>query len=64
MDLVDNAGKVVFGGSRALFNDEYQWSKGQMRAFNSLVPFQNAVGIKNVLNKTMEGLPQNAKLEY
>ncbi len=60
----DDAVKAGVGGLRALFNDEYQWSKGQQRAFNSLAPFQNAVGIKNVLNKTMEGLPQNAKLEY
>ena len=64
VDLVDNVGKVIYGGSRAMFNDEYQWSRGQQRAFNSLVPFQNAIGIKNVLNKTMEGLPRNAKLEY
>ena len=64
VDLIDNVGKVIYGGSRAMFNDEYQWSRGQQRAFNSLVPFQNAIGIKNVLNKTMEGLPRNAKLEY
>lgn len=64
LDLIDNVGKVIYGGSRAMFNDEYQWSRGQQRAFNSLVPFQNAIGIKNVLNKTMEGLPRNAKLEY
>lgn len=64
LDLIDNVGKVIYGGSRAMFNDEYQWSRGQQRAFNSLVPFQNAIGIKNVLNKTMEGLPRNARLEY
>ena len=64
VDLIDNVGKVIYGGSRAMFNDEYQWSRGQQRALNSLVPFQNAIGIKNVLNKTMEGLPRNAKLEY
>jgi hypothetical protein len=64
VDLVDNASRVVVGGSRVLFNDEYQWSRGQQRALNSLVPFQNAMGIKNVLNKTLEGLPTNAKLQY
>ena len=64
VDLVDNASRAVVGGSRVLFNDEYQWSRGQQRALNSLVPFQNAMGIKNVLNLTLEGLPTNAKLQY
>ena len=64
VDLVDNASRVVVGGSRVLFNDEYQWSRGQQRALNSLVFFQNAMGIKNVLNRTLEGLPTNAKLQY
>jgi hypothetical protein len=64
VDLVDNASKAFIGGSRYVFNDEYQWSRGQQRALNSLVPFQNAMGIKNVLNKTLEGLPTNANLQY
>jgi hypothetical protein len=64
VDLVDNASKAVVGGSRALFNDEYQWSRGQQRALNSLAPFQNAMGIKNVMNLTLEGLPTNSKIQY
>ncbi len=61
-DLLDTTQSVVRGGSRALFNEEYQWSRGQQRALNSLLPFQNAVGIKNVLNTMMDGLPQSARV--
>jgi hypothetical protein len=64
VDLVDNASKALVGGSRNLFNDEYQWSRGQQRALNSLGPFQNAMGIKNVMNLTLEGLPTNSKIQY
>lgn len=64
VDLVDKTSQVFAGGTRSLFNDEYQWSKGQQRAFNSLAPFSNAVGIKNVMNLTLQGLPTNAKIEY
>jgi len=63
-DLADNVAVAGIGGIRHVFNDDYRWSRGQMRAFNSLVPFQNAMGIKNVLNKTLEGLPTNSKLTY
>lgn len=62
MDLLDTSGKVIQGGSRALLNPEYQWSRGQQRALNSLLPFQNAIGIKNILNQMVEGLPEQAKI--
>lgn len=61
-DLLDTAGKVTQGGSRALFNQEYQWSRGQQRALNSLLPFQNAIGIKNILNTMVDGLPEQARI--
>ena len=61
-DLLDTAQSVARGGSRALFNEEYQWSRGQQRALNSLLPFQNAVGIKNVLNTMMDGLPESSRV--
>ena len=62
-DLLDTAGKVARGGTRAAFNEEYQWSRGQQRALNSLLPFQNAIGIKNVLNTMVEGLPEQARIQ-
>jgi len=62
-DLLDTAGKVARGGARAAFNEEYQWSRGQQRALNSLLPFQNAIGIKNVLNTMVEGLPEQARIQ-
>ena len=61
-DLLDTTGKTIQGGSRALLNPEYQWSRGQQRALNSLLPFQNAIGIKNVLNTMVEGLPEQARI--
>lgn len=61
-DLLDTTAKVTQGGSRALLNPEYQWSRGQQRALNSLLPFQNAMGIKNILNTMVEGLPEDARI--
>lgn len=61
-DLLDTTGKVIRGGNRHLFNPDYQWSRGQQRALNSLLPFQNAIGIKNILNTMVDGLPEQARI--
>lgn len=61
-DLLDTTGKVLQGGSRALLNPDYVWSRSQQRALNSILPLQNAIGIKNVLNMMVEGLPERAKV--
>ena len=37
-------------------------SQSQGRALRSLVPFQNAIGIKNVMNKMFEDLPESARV--
>jgi len=63
VQLIDTAYKGAQGVSRALLNDEYQISAAQGRAFKSLVPFQNAIGIKNVMNKMFEDLPESAKVD-
>lgn len=63
VDLLDTTENVIRGGARAAFNEEYQWSRGQQRALNSLLPFQNAIGIKNVLNTMVEGLPEQARIQ-
>ena len=61
-DLLDTTGKVIRGGNRHLFNPDYQWSRGQQRALNSLLPFQNAIGIKNILNTMVDGLPEQTRI--
>jgi len=62
VDFINKASDVVSGGFRAALNEEYQWSQGQQRALNSLAPYNNAIGIKNILNKMMMDLPDKAKL--
>ena len=49
--------------SRALLNPDKQFSQGQQRALNTLVPFQNAIGIKNALNKLVDMRPETATVE-
>jgi len=63
VQLLDTGLKGVQGISRAILNDEYQMSQSQGRALRSLVPFQNAIGIKNVMNKMFEDLPESAKVD-
>ena len=63
MQLLDTGLKGVQGISRAVLNDEYQMSQSQGRALRSLVPFQNAIGIKNVMNKMFEDLPESARVD-
>jgi hypothetical protein len=46
-----------------LLNDEYQVSAAQGRALKSLVPYSNAIGIKNVMNKMFEDLPESARVD-
>ena len=49
--------------SRSLLNPDLQFSQGQQRALNTLVPFQNAIGIKNALNKLVDIRPETTKIE-
>lgn len=49
--------------SRALINPDLQFSQGQQRALNTLVPFQNAIGIKNALNKLVDIRPETTKID-
>ena len=63
VNLLDTAGRVVQGGSRSFFNEDYRWSKGQQRALNSLLPLQNAIGVRNVLELMLDGLPEDAKVD-
>ena len=58
VDLGQKAFDVATGASRAIINPDYQWSRGQQRALNSLGPFQNAIIIRNVNNKLVEMMPK------
>jgi hypothetical protein len=49
--------------SRSLFNPDLQFSQGQQRALNTIVPFNNALGIKNALNKLVDMRPETTKVD-
>jgi len=63
VQLIDTAYKGVQGVSRALLNDDYQISAAQGRALRSLAPYQNAIIIKNVMNKMFEDLPESPRVD-
>ena len=54
---------TIQAGTRAALNPDLQWSQGQQRAANTLVPLQNAVIIKNALNKLVELQPKYSTME-
>jgi hypothetical protein len=58
VDLGQKAFETITGASRAIINPEYQWSRGQQRALNSIAPLQNAIVIRNVMNKLVEMQPK------
>lgn len=62
INQLDTIAKVTQGGLSSVFNPDYQWSRGQQRALNSLLPFQNAIGIKNILNTMVDGLPEQSRI--
>lgn len=49
--------------SRSVLNPDLQFSQGQQRALNTLVPWNNAIGIKNALNKLVEIRPETTKVD-
>ena len=49
--------------SRSLFNPDLQFSQGQQRALNTLMPWQNAIGIKHVLNNLVEMRPETTQVD-
>lgn len=62
-DLAQKAHTVASGASRAILNPDYQWSRGQQRALNSILPLQNAIGIKNAMNKLVDIQPRYDNLD-
>ncbi len=49
--------------SRSIINPDLQFSQGNQRALNTIVPFNNALGIKNALNKLVDMRPESTKVE-
>lgn len=45
-----------------LGNSEYQFSQREGKAIKSLIPLQNAIGIKNVLESVIQRLPETSKI--
>ena len=63
VDLANKMDKVIRGGSRSLLNPDLQWSKSHQRATNSLLFFNNAIGIRNGLNKLVDIAPESQRVE-
>jgi len=63
VQLISKGLSSAQAASRALLNPDKQFSQGQQRALNTLVPFQNAIGIKNALNKLVDMRPETATVE-
>jgi hypothetical protein len=49
--------------SRSIVNPDLQFSQGQQRALNTIIPFNNALGIKNALNKLVDMRPETTQVE-
>jgi hypothetical protein len=63
VQLISKGLGTAQAASRSLLNPDLQFSQGQQRALNTLVPWQNAVGIKNALNKLVEMRPETTKVQ-
>lgn len=63
VDLGEKVFETVSGAFGSLVNEDFQWSKGQQRAVNSLLPLQNALGIKQGLNKLVEIAPETSRVD-
>jgi len=59
-DLLIN-GRKAFAGLTAPFRNDYDYSQDDMRNLRKLLPFQNIVGIRNVLDAIQSDLPKRSK---
>ena len=63
VQLLSKGLSTAQAASRAIVNPDLQWSQGQQRAANTLIPLQNAIGIRNALNKLVEMQPKYSTME-
>jgi len=64
---VDLGNKVLStgrGATRAILNESFEWSQQEQRNVNQLLPFQNALVIKQILDLTVEPLPRYANDDF
>ena len=61
--LLGNAGKAVRGAGQAITDDEYDFSKRDAYKWLRIAPYQNMLGIRNVLQYMIDGsdLPSTSK---
>lgn len=63
VQLVSKGLATAQAATRSIVNPDLQWSQGQQRAANTLIPLQNAIGIRNALNKLVEMQPKYSTME-
>ena len=64
VQTLDEVGRSLQGVSvlTGLGNSDYQFSQREGKAIKSLIPLQNAIGIKNVLEGVVQRLPETSKI--
>ena len=61
--LFSNAGTAVRNTGKAIFDDQYDFSKSDANKWLRILPYQNMLGIKNVMQYLIDGsdLPEKSK---
>lgn len=61
--LFSNAGTAVRNTGKAVFDDQYDFSKSDANKWLRILPYQNMLGIKNVMQYLIDGsdLPEKSK---
>lgn len=64
VQTLDSVGRSLQGVSAltGLGNSDYQFSQREAKAIKSLIPLQNAIGIKNVMESVIQRLPEASKV--
>jgi hypothetical protein len=61
--LFTNAGTAIRNTGKAIFDDQYDFSKSDANKWLRILPYQNMLGIKNVMQYLIDGsdLPEKSK---
>ena len=57
-DLIDKSLRALQGGVASAMRDDYDFSQQDFRALTSVLPFQNAMGIRNIYQSLGQNLPR------
>lgn len=63
VQLLSKGISTTQAATRSIVNPDLQWSQGQQRAANTLIPLNNAIIIRNALNKLVELQPKYSTME-